>query len=263
MTLSIWPDKIPFFHTDFDTPNQLHLHLLNSNRPLPCVVILPGGGYRMRASDHEGEQIAKFFNAKGMHAIVVDYRVSPNRFPTGLCDAQRAIRIVRANAKFWMVDPDRVVVLGFSAGGHLAGSSLLFEDALPSDWNRDDVDLMSCVPNGGVLCYPVISVEDEYGHVGSGKNLLGAEEWETKKAEYSLQYRVTKETPKAFLWHTSDDPVVNVKNSLVFGERLRDNGVPFEMHIFPSGKHGLGLALAHEDVRQWADLAADWIERNV
>ena len=261
MELKLWNKKIPFEIEEGETPNCMTTYFIETDKSLPCVVVFPGGGYHKRAP-HEGGPIAEFFNGRGMHAVVVDYRVAPNRFPSGLSDAQRAIRLIRANAEDWKIDPDRVFTCGFSAGGHLTGSTLLYGDVLPSDWERDDVDGYSCAPNGGILCYPVISVEEEYGHVGSGKNLLGEGEYAAKCKDFSLQYKVTEQTPKAFLWHTSDDNVVNVKNSLIFGERLRDCGIPFEMHIYPSGKHGLGLALGKPDIRGWADLAADWIERN-
>ena len=133
---------------------------------------------------------------------------------------------------------------------------------LPADWKRDAIDAYSCMPNGAILCYPVIAVIGDYSHAGSGKNLLG-EQYGALAEEMSLQNRVTDQTPKMFVWHTSDDGVVNVKNSLVLGERLRDHGIPFEMHIYPHGQHGLALAKDREDVRGWADLAADWVLRNI
>lgn len=262
MKLNLWNEKIPYYNSEMDTPNSMTTFLLETDQKLPCVVVLPGGGYHVRAP-HEGDPVAEFFNGRGMHAVVVDYRVAPNRFPTGLCDAQRAIRLIRANAEAWGVDTDRIVTLGFSAGGHLAASTLLYNDQLPAEWDRDGIDLLSCKPNGGVLCYPVISVESEFGHVGSGKNLLGEDVYAEKCKDFALQNKVTAETPKAFLWHTSDDATVNVKNSLVFGTALRENGIPFEMHIYPAGRHGLGLASDKPDIKGWADLAADWIERNI
>lgn len=261
MEIKLWKKDIPFYSEDCDSPNVMELYLIDSKRPTPCVVVFPGGGYHKRAP-HEGEPIAKFFNSRGMNAAVVSYRVAPNRFPSGLSDAQRAIRLVRAHAAEWGIDPMRVFTCGFSAGGHLAGSTILYDDVLPEDWQRDEVDSLSCLPNGAILSYPVISIEEEYGHVGSGKNLLGEEVYAEKCKDFSLQYKVTEQTPRAFLWHTSDDAVVNVKNSLVFGERLRDCGIPFEMHIYPSGRHGLGLASDRSDIRSWADFAADWILNN-
>lgn len=160
------------------------------------------------------------------------------------------------------MDPQKIVTCGFSAGGHLCASSILFDDVYSSDYPADEIDRESCMPNGAILCYPVISLTEEYGHVRSGQFLLG-DEYEEKKAELCLAERVNEKTPPVFLWHTSNDPGVNVKNSLVFAEHLRDAGVPFELHVFPNGPHGLGLAEKYEDVRKWADLAAEWVLRTI
>ena len=259
--MKLWNDTIPFFNENADTPNLLTPYLISTDKPLPCVVIFPGGAYKGRAY-HEGEPIAQFFNSKGLQAVVVDYRVTPNHHPAPLADAQRAVRTVRANAKAWGVDPQKIVTCGFSAGGHLCASSILFDDVYSSDYPADEIDRESCMPNGAILCYPVISLTEEYGHVRSGQFLLG-DEYEEKKAELCLAERVNEKTPPVFLWHTSNDPGVNVKNSLIFAEHLRDAGVPFELHVFPNGPHGLGLAEKYEDVRKWADLAAEWVLRNI
>lgn len=259
--MKLWNREIPFFSPDADTPNELTLYLLETEKPLPCVVILPGGAYRGRAA-HEGVDIAKFFNSRGIHAVVVEYRVTPNYHPAPLADAQRAIRQVRANAKNWKVDPNRIVTCGFSAGGHLCASCLLLPDAYSDSYPADAIDRESCYPNGAILCYPVIFVTEGIGHVGSGKNLLG-ERYEVEKERFCLAQYITESTPPVFLWHTAEDASVNVKNSLLFAEGLRDNNVPFELHVFPKGKHGLGLAKQYSDVSKWADLAADWILQNI
>jgi acetyl esterase/lipase len=261
MELKLWEKEIPYQLEDVETPNLFRTFFLKTEKPLPCVVVFPGGAYACRAP-YEGDPIAEFFNTRGIHAVVVEYRVMPNRYPAAIADAQRAIRILRANAKEWGIDPNRIVTCGFSAGGHLAASALVLADALPQGWCRDEIDAYPFLPNGGILCYPVISIEETFGHAGSGKNLLG-ERYEEMKDYLSLENRVTEHTPKAFLWHTSDDPVVNVKNSLEFAARLRDCGVQFEMHVYPHGEHGLALAKDREDVRGWADLAANWILKNI
>ena len=259
MDIKLWNENIPCFDAEFETPNVMTTFFIETDKPLPCVVVMPGGGYRRRVR-HEAEPIAEFFNSRGFHAVIVEYRVAPNRFPSGLCDAQRAVRILRYNAEKWQIDPNRIVVCGFSAGGHLAASSLVYPEAYePSD----EIDEMSHIPSGGILCYPVISVEEDFGHVGSGKNLIGADRYEEEKSRHSVNNKVSDKAPPVFMWHTSDDGEVNVKNSLTFASALRDNGIPFEMHIFPKGKHGLGLATDRADVGQWTILAADWIERNV
>ncbi len=261
MEIKLWENEIPYFCENADTPNLFQTFFLDTAALLPCVVVLPGGGYAERAP-HEGAPIAEFFNRRGFHAVVVSYRVAPNRYPAALADAQRAIRILRANARKWRIDPDRILICGFSAGGHLTASTAVLGDALPQDWKRDEIDQYSCKPNGAILGYPVISLDSDFGHVGSGKNLLG-DRYEELKKEFALQNHVTKDTPPIFLWHTSDDQAVHVKNSLVFAEHLRDCGVPFEMHIYPHGEHGLGLARDRMDVSGWADLAANWILKNI
>lgn len=259
MEIKLWDGDIPYVDLLADTPNLMRTFFLDTKEPLPCVVVLPGGAYRGRAR-HEADPIAEFFNAQGFHAVVVEYRVAPNRFPAALADAQRAVKLLRYHAKEWRVDPERIVVCGFSAGGHLAASSILYADVCDAE-ERDEVDSMPHLPNGAILCYPVISVDSGFGHVGSGINLFGEQVYEETKGDLCLAKYVTDKTPPVFLWHTSDDAGVNVKNSLVFAEALRDHGIPFELHVFPHGPHGLGLAPNHPDVRQWAPLAADWIRR--
>ena len=261
MELKLWEKDIPYFNAEAETPNLLTTYFIDTDKPLPCIVVLPGGGYAMRAN-HEGGPIAEFFNAQGMHAVVCHYRVAPNRYPAPLADAQRAVKILRANAEAWKIDPEKIVTLGFSAGGHLCASTITLPDVTANRENADAIDAEDALPNGAILCYPVISVDTAYGHTGSGMNLLG-EKYKYEKEYFSLENRAHKNTPKAFLWHTSDDSCVNVKNSLIFGEKLRDLGIPFEMHIYPHGNHGLGLASDKPDVSGWAKLAADWVWRNV
>ena len=263
MDLPIWEREIPFYLEGADTPNTFHTYFAQTDRPLPCIVVLAGGGYGRRA-DHEGEPVAQFFQSRGLHAVVVDYRVAPNRHPAPLADVQRVVRILRSHAQEWMIDPQRIVCCGFSAGGHLCASSILLPDVYSAELTEpDETDRESCMPNGSILCYAVISLEDGYGHIGSGKNLLGAERYEKEKADLSLVPLVKESTPKVFLWHTSNDAVVNVKNSLLFAEQLRENNIEFELHVFPHGHHGLGLASDRADVSGWADLAANWVKRNI
>lgn len=262
MVIKLWEGTIPYFDSNADTPNTMRTFFLDTDEVLPCVVVLPGGAYRGRAA-HEGDPVAEYFNSQGFHSVVVDYRVAPNRFPAGLCDVQRALRILRAHAEEWHIDQNRIVVCGFSAGGHLAASSVLYDDLYKDKVEPDDADAMSHLPNGAILCYPVISVDSEFGHVGSGINLFGEQVYEETKGDLCLAKYVTDKTPPVFLWHTSDDAGVNVKNSLIFGAALRDHGIKFEMHIFPHGPHGIGLANDYPDSKQWKSLAADWIRRNV
>lgn len=197
MKLKLWEQNIPYFSADADTPNSMNLFLIDTDQPLPCVVVLPGGGYSKRA-DHEGAPVAEFFNSKGYHAAVVDYRVDPNRYPAPLADAQRAIRILRANAEAWKIDPEKIIILGFSAGGHLAASSIVLGETYTNDCPTDAIDAFPCRPNGAILCYPVISVGEEFGHTGSGKHLLGEERYAQDHSDFELYTHVTESTPKAF-----------------------------------------------------------------
>jgi len=192
-------------------------------------------------------------------AVVLDYRVSPYRHPIPLGDAQRAIRLVRSRAADWKIDPKRVGILGFSAGGHLAGSAATIFDAGKPD-AADPIDRESCRPDAAVLCYAVLTF-GEFRHNGSMVNLLGSDNPDAKLREsLSLETRVTRETPPTFLWHTSDDGAVPVENSLLFAAALHKNKVPFELHVFPHGQHGLGLATGVPEVGQWPSLCAAWLK---
>lgn len=261
MQITLWDKEIPYLNAEAETPNYMTTYLLDTDKPLPCIVVYPGGGYRIRAP-HEGEPIAEFFNRRGFHAVVVEYRVAPNRDPAPLADAQRAIRLVRHHAKEWNVDPDKIVVCGSSAGGHLSACTLVYPETYP-EVPTDEIDTLDCRPNGAVLCYTLTDVGVEIGHVASGLRLLGEERYLKHGKEMCLSQYITDKTPPVFFFHTSDDQTVNVRNSLTFATALRDHNVPFEMHIFPHGVHGVGICEKDPVVHQWARLAADWIKRTI
>ena len=220
------------------------------------VVIYPGGGYGMRAP-HEGKGYAEYFNSIGMDAFVCEYRVSPHRFPLPLLDARRAVRWVRHRAAEFGLDPSKIAVMGSSAGGHLAGMvSTYFK---PIDFEGlDEIDAESPVPDATILCYTVCHMPDDTGvaHRGSFVNLMGED---GDFASVSNDLNVTDETPRAFLWHTSDDGGVNVINSYLYATALRQHGIPHELHVFPKGPHGLGLAQDWPHVAQWAGLMKNWL----
>lgn len=228
---------------------------VDSPSPAGCVIVLPGGGYGHRAA-HEGEPIARALNERGIAACVCEYRVAPYRHPHPLLDAQRAIRWVRAHARDLNANPEAVGVLGFSAGGHLASTAGTHYDLGRDD--GDEIDRQSCRPDALVLCYPVISF-GEFGHRGSMQNLLGDEPPEELVRSLSNETQVTADTPPTFLWHTADDPGVPVENSLQFAQALSAHGVPFELHVYRSGRHGLGLASDLPHVATWIDLCAEWL----
>jgi len=256
--IPLWEGPPPKSAVGDEFVPTLEPHLLPGEEPRGAVIVLPGGGYGGRA-EHERTPIAEFFNNAGLHAFILDYRVAPNRHPAPLLDACRAVRIVRSRAEEWRVKPDKIAALGFSAGGHLTGSLGLFHDA---DYLRGTDSLenqVSARPDAVVLCYPVIS-SGEFGHAGSFKNLLGPDASDQARRALSLELHVREDSPPAFLWHTADDQGVPVLNSLAFAKALREKNVPFELHVFPHGRHGLGLAQDDPHIAQWATLCAEWLK---
>lgn len=227
--------------------------------PRGAVIVCPGGGYHHRAA-HEGEPVARWLNSRGIHAFVLQYRVAPNLHPAPLSDAKRAIRHVRFHSEALGIRADKIGILGFSAGGHLAASAGTHWDE-GNEAAADAVERISSRPDAMVLGYPVISF-GEYGHKGSLANLLGVTPPEDLVRSLSIETQITASTPPVFLWHTVDDASVPVENSLFLAAALRRAGVSFELHVYPSGRHGLGLASGHGQVRSWPELCGTWLETN-
>ena len=227
-----------------------------------AMVICPGGGYSGLAA-HEGEGYALWLNENGIAAFVLKYRLGSSgyRHPVMLQDAARAIRLVRANASDWKLDPNRVGIIGSSAGGHLASTLLTHFDA--GDSNAVDVvERQSSRPDVGILCYAVISM-GEFTHQGSKNNLLGRNAPAELVQDLSNELRVTKQTPPCFIWHTFEDRTVPVENSLHFAAALRKAGVPFDLHIYQKGGHGLGLGSKNNDPSKrlpWASDCIYWLK---
>ena len=241
---------------------------ININKKRETIIICPGGGYEF-TSDREAEPIALKFVAQGFNAVVIRYSIAPVRYPTALLELAETVRYVREKEKEWNVDTEEVIVCGFSAGGHLAGS-------LGVLWNNEiiekylDIKNEEVKPNAMILCYPVIS-SGEFAHKGSFDSLLGEKEAEISRENLSLEKLVSIETPKTFLWHTFDDGTVPVQNSLLFSNALASNKVQFELHIYPSGVHGLGLCEEitamngrgehiNSHIASWFNLACQWIK---
>lgn len=217
-----------------------------------AVVVVPGGGYCMKA-DHEGAPIAEMLNQAGVSAYVLDYRVKPCHMLAPLSDAKRAIRLVRS------MGYEKVAILGFSAGGHLTCTAATLYDASDPD-AADPLERLSSRPDAFIPCYAVVSFW-AYTHGGSRESLLGQENannWELVR-KFSNELHITPDTPEAFIWHTAADQAVPVENSLNLALALSAQGVPYEMHIFPQGQHGLGLAEEFEDVKQWVPLLQKWL----
>ena len=211
-----------------------------------AVVVCPGGGYGALAADHEGKQVAEWLNARGISAFMLKYRITAGSarpgplHPAPMLDVQRAIRTVRAKAKEWNVDPNRVGVWGFSAGGHLASTAATHFDAGKAD-AADPIDKVSSRPDFAILAYPVITFDPKVTHAGSVRNLIGDKPDPKLVEYYSNDKQVTKETPPTFLFHTDEDKAVLPMNSILFYAALKSAGVPAELHIFAKGRHGIGL----------------------
>ncbi len=222
-----------------------------------AIIVCPGGGYTHLA-DHEGGPVAEWLNSLGVTAFVLKYRLGPRyHHPAPMQDAARAIRIVRARAAEWGLDPQRIGILGFSAGGHLASTAgTHFDSGNPNA--ADAIERVSSKPNIMILIYPVITMRDKT-HAGSRKNLLGDDPAPALVTLLSNDEQVTKETPPAFLVHTSNDDAVPVENSLLFVNALRRASVPFEFHLYERGPHGFGLGGKDPILATWPDRCAGWL----
>ncbi|MFF1383062.1 alpha/beta hydrolase [Arthrobacter sp. NPDC058288] len=223
-----------------------------SPRRFPAILVLPGGGYA-RHADHEAEPVADWLASLGIHAFVLRYRVAPHRHPAPLADAKAALAWIRRGGHGLAVDGSRVGVLGFSAGGHVAAT---LAGGVPT--GDETLDVPESRPDLAILCYPVVSFEAAV-HQGSIDNLLGAAPAAELLAGLSAELTVTGSTPPAFIWHTFDDAAVDVEHSLRYASALRKAAVPAELHVFPHGRHGLGLAAGVAGVERWTELCATWL----
>jgi len=225
-----------------------------------AVVICPGGGYGALAFDHEGNAIARWLNENGIAGIILKYRlpsdlIMKDKSVGPLQDAQEAMRIVRRNASAWKINPERIGVIGFSAGGHLAST-------LSTHYNEkvyDVSDATSARPSFSLLVYPVISFDTTVFHSGTRRNLIGNRPAEEQTKRFSNELQITDETPPAFLVHSADDKTVPVKNSILYFEGLTKRNIPAELHVFQKGGHGYGLSVAKGTQAAWPDLCIKWL----
>lgn len=228
-----------------------------------AVVVCPGGGYSGLACAHEGRDIARWFNDNGIAAFILKYRLptAGHRHPAPLQDAQQALRLVRANAAKWGVDPKRVGIMGFSAGGHLAGSSLThLQPAGPVP--SGELGQQSIRPDFGVLIYPVASTTEPFSHFGSRDNLIGQNPPAALSFSLSNELQVTPETPPAFFAHSLDDGCVPVENSFAFAKAMHRAGVKAEVHLFPEGGHGYGMGAAGTLQARWPAMCLQWLQQS-
>lgn len=263
--IRIWDGvKTAISHND-DFEPTLETYIIAGNKKRRSVLICPGGGYAYTA-DREGEIIALQYNASGYHAFVLSYSVAPRRHPQPVLDCARAMCIIRSKAEEWNIDSSKITILGFSAGAHLAAT-------LGVHWNKplfdtDGISIGTNRPDALILAYPVISMKNYY-HKGSRDNLLGPDPDIKLVEELSLETQVSKNTPPSFIWHTYEDAAVPVENSLMFANALRKENIPFELHIYMKGPHGLSLATDETDVAKngsfphiagWVKLTIEWLD---
>jgi len=278
-TLKIWPKGMPnsiphkdYIETDDScgkmpcwskvSSPELQVFLPKGNNSTgTAVVIFPGGGYGIIAFEVEGTKIAEALTAQGIAAIVVKYRlpsdlIMKDKSIGPLQDAQEAVRLVRRNAAAWQINPDKIGVMGFSAGGHLAASvSTRFDEKV-----YQPVDATSARPNFSMLIYPVISFQDKVTHLGSRENLIGKNPGQEKIDLYSNELQITSNTPPAFLIHSADDSVVSPENSILYFKNLRAKNVDAELHIFQRGGHGFGLGNKDSTEHAWMTLGIEWLK---
>jgi len=282
-TLKVWPDGIPgslrsetYFEESTVTGDIVSLYEKVTDPTLTvflppaekatgtAVLICPGGGYGVLAFDHEGFAIARWLNSNGIAGIILKYRlpsdmIMKDKSVGPLQDAQEAMRIIRRNASQWKINTHRIGVIGFSAGGHLASTlSTHFAEKV-----YEVKDTTSARPDFSLLIYPVVTFDSTFTHAGTRQNLIGDKPSEYTIRYFSNEYRITRNTPPAFLVHSADDKVVPVKNSIVYFEGLVRNNIQAEMHIFQKGGHGYGLAINRGTESAWPELCLSWLKENL
>jgi acetyl esterase/lipase len=258
----LWPDGAPGAKgtSAADVPGVVIYLPPKDKANGAAVVICPGGGYQHLAIDYEGYDVAAWLNTHGVAGIVLRYRLGPKyHHPTQLHDAQRAIRFTRSHGKDWGIDPGRVGILGFSAGGHLASTAGTHFDRGLVD-AKDPIDRLSSRPDFMILMYPVITLEGPYAHGGSRNNVLGKDAGAQLIQNLSNDKQVTADTPPTFLVHTSEDSGVPPENSVLFYLALHKNKVPAELHIYEKGRHGLGLGPSGLPYASWPERCIAWMQ---
>ena len=238
------------------------LHAILPDKPNgAAVIVAPGGGYNT-VVDHEKYNVAEWFVKQGITAFVLIYRVGPRyRHPAMLHDVARAVRTVRAGADKWKIDPNRIGIIGFSAGGHLAATISTHHDAGDAT-AKDPIDRVSSRPNLAILCYPVITMSKERGHIGSMKNLLGPEPTQDLIDLMSLELQVKADTPPTFIYHRTFDGIVPPQHPLLYALALANHKVPFELHVYDHKGHGSVFALNDPIDGDWPERMTRWLRRN-
>ena len=263
----LWPEGAPGAtgNAEQDVPALLAFAAAKENATGCGVVVCPGGGYGGLAMDHEGHQIAAWLNERGISAWILRYRLGSKGYhhPIQQGDVLRAIRTARHNAAATGVDPHRIGVWGFSAGGHLASTAATHFDL--GDANAaDPIDRISSRPDFAVLCYPVITMDEAFTHKGSRRNLLGNDRYDNAELVELLsnEKRVTENTPPTFIFHTTEDQAVPVENAIKFYSALRKHAIDCELHIYQKGRHGVGLGGNDPVLATWPTHLENWLKVN-
>ncbi|MDD5885286.1 MAG: alpha/beta hydrolase [Erysipelotrichaceae bacterium] len=243
---------------DHSLPTELDAYFSADPVTKAAVLILPGGAYQ-HLSEHEGRGYAEYFNSIGMHAFVLRYSLDPFFYPLPLLDARRAVRYLRFHAKEFAIDPSKIIVVGSSAGGHLATLLSGKEEKFPEE-GKDAIDSEDYHPSAQVLCYPVILSTGPYAHLDSFHHLLG--ERYNERKNFDSSFLVNQNTPKTFIFALANDTLVPIENTLAYAKALAKNNIPYECHIFQEGGHGIGLAPRLPSVRLWTTLLRNWLTEN-
>jgi acetyl esterase/lipase len=259
----LWPEGAPgaLGNEPKDVPT-LTVRKVESSNPTGALIICPGGGYGGLAMDHEGKQIVQWANSMGLTAVLCDYRHRGKGYghPAPSQDALRAVRLVRAKASEWNIDPNKIGIMGFSAGGHLV-STVITQFDPGSKESTDTVARESSRPDFAILCYPVISMGSSFTHRGSEVNLLGEKASKETLEQFASERHVRSDTPPTFLMHTVEDKPVPVENSLVFYQAMVAKQVPGELHIYQKGPHGVGLARNIPGTSDWPLACQRWLKQ--
>lgn len=259
MSMILWPEGAPLaIGTELEDQPRLDHYPVQTDAAAPALIICPGGGYEGIELEHEGEVMARWINKLGITAFILHYRVKPYGHPCPLMDAQRAVRYIRHHSKEFNIDPNRIGMIGFSAGGHLACTTGTHAHEGDSQ-AEDPIDRESCKVNLLVLGYCSLSFMKREYTWHAMMNLIGENPTDELRRYYSNEFHVTEDTPPVFMWTTSND---RVQNSLIFGLALKEKKIKFELHCYENGPHGMGLAQNHPYAHTWTDHCAAWLRRN-
>ena len=267
--INLWGDVVPYNGVGANTNvvPKIYPYIAEDNPTGMCAVIFPGGGYSALSTEKEGSAIAQYLNKQGISAFVVHYRTSDGGkrgydYRAILSDGLRGVKFARYNAEEFGIDPDKIFTIGFSAGGHLTCMTATHFDFEVDDPNYtpDEIDAVSARPNAAAPSYAVATICESYTHGGT-RDYFSRGNKDIQR-DFSAENSVTEDTPPIFLWHTWDDTTVPIQNCLGFAAALADAGIPYEMHIYARGAHGLGLAPGNESVSQWTALLGQWLKLN-